>query len=136
MQNSEFNTKLLEIKLLEIAVRASGTHSQSSANFIKELGISEIVQKIKDEHPELAKTLMGERHSADWTKGYEQACRLVAILGELTEAMLEHFGEGDSPTASEFTVRDWTRELTTTARRLLPEVSGCGLTLVKNNAKG
>ena len=133
MKNAEFNTKLLEIKLLEIAVRASGTRSQSSANFVKELGISEIVQKIKDEHPDLAKTLMGERHSAEWTEGYEQACSLVAILGELTETMLEHFGEGDSPTGSEFTVRDWTRELTTTARRLVPEVSGCGLTLVKNN---
>ena len=132
MENAEFDTKLIETKLIEIAVRASGTHSQSSANFIKDLGIIEIVQKIKDEHPELAKTLMGGPHSAEWVEGYEQACGLVAILGELTENMLDFFGEGDSPTDSEFTVRDWTRELTATARRLVPEVSNTDLALVKN----
>ncbi len=134
MKNAEFNTNLIQTKLLEIAVRASGARSQSSANFIKELGITEIVQKIKDEHPELAKTLMGGPHSAEWIEGYEQACGLVTILGELTETMLDHFGERDSPSGSEFTVRDWTRELTATARRLVPEVPNKGLTLVKNDA--
>lgn len=132
MKKAEFNTNLLEIKLLEIAVRASATDSQSSTNFVKELGISEIVQKIKDEHPELAPMLMGGPHSADWTEGYEQACTLLAILGELTTNMLDHFGEGDSPTGSEFTVADWTRELTMIAKRLVPDVAGCGLTPAKN----
>ena len=134
MKNVEFNTNLLEIKLLEIAIRASGTDSQSSANFVRELGIAEIVQKIKDEYPDLATKLMGGPHTADWTEGYEQACTLLTILGELVTNMLDHFGEGDSPTGNEFTVADWARELTMTARRLVPEVSGCGLTLVKNQA--
>ncbi len=135
MKNAEFNTNLIQTKLLEIAVRASGTNSQSSANFVEELGIAEIVQRIKDEHPELA-TLRGESHSADWVEGYEQACALLAVLGDLTSTMLDHFGEGDSPTGSEFTIGDWMRELTTTARRLIPEVSevsGSGPTLENNN---
>ncbi len=118
MKKAEFNTNLLEIKLLEIAVRASGTDSQSSANFVRELGISEIVQKIKDEHPELTSKLKSGGHSADWVEGYEQACALLAILGELTTNMLDHFGESDAPAGSEFTVADWTRELTMTAKRL------------------
>ena len=118
MKNAEINTNLVDIKLLEIAIRASGTDSQSSANFVKELGIAEIVQRIKDEHPELATTVMGGPRSADWTEGYEQACALLATLGELTSIMLDHFGEGDSPTGSEFTVGDWMRELATMARRL------------------
>ena len=133
MKNAEINTNLLEIKLLEIAIRASGTDSQSSANFVEELGIAEIVQTIKDEHPELATTVMGGPHSADWIEGYEQACALLATLGELTSTMLDHFGEDDSPTGSEFTVADWMRELTTTARRLVPEVSA--VASVKDNVE-
>ena len=133
MKNAEINTNLLEIKLLEIAVRASGADSQSSTEFVKELGISEIVQKIKDEHPQLASKLTGGTHSADWNEGFDQACTLLAILGELTSNMLDHFGEEDSPTGSEFTVADWMRELTMTAKRLVPEVAGCSLTPEKSN---
>ena len=132
MKTAEFNTKLLEIKLLEIAVRASGTHTKSSANFVKELGITEIVQKIKDEHPELAKTLMGGSHSSDWIEGYKQACHLVAILGDLTNTMLERFGNEE--TDDDFGVRDWARELTATARRLVPEIATPRLKLQKGGA--
>ncbi len=133
MKNAEFNTNLLEIKLLEIAVRASGADSRTSAEFVSELGISEIVQKIKDEHPDLASNLMGGTHSADWIEGYEQACNLLAILGELTTNMLDHFGQSDAPAGSEFTVADWTRELTMTAKRLVPEVASCGQSVEENN---
>ncbi len=132
MKNVEFNTNLLEIKLLEIAIRASGADSQSSANFVRELGIAEIVQKIKNEHPELTSKL-GGAHSADWVEGYEQACALLAILGELTTNMLDHFGQSDAPAGSEFTVADWTRELTMTAKRLVPEVASCGQSVEENN---
>lgn len=121
-QNAEVNTNLLEIKLLEIAVRASGAQTKASANFVNELGISEIVEKIKKEHPDLAPRLMGASHSSDWLEGFEQGCSLLATLGELTELVLEQFGEDDA-FSSEFTLSDWVRELSEAARRLVPEAT-------------
>ena len=55
-----------------------------------------------------------------------------AILGDLTNTMLERFGNDQA--SDDFTVRDWTRELTATAKRLVPEVAPPRLILQKGGA--
>ena len=113
----------LTAKLLEIAIRASATHSGASGQFVSELGIIDVVQQLKAEHPKLGKELVHKQHSDEWRQGYYKACEVVAVLGNLADLLRCEFDDDDEFPDDEFRVEDWTSELTTVAQRLVSVAS-------------